>query len=114
MGFNKSHKVAILKLTEFGPNRRGNWGSEKLLNIGVNAFQPDEVHFPLGDPRQLRVREEILPNIAVAAGELNERRDLARLEIVPETQTREKQPTNDSGGLKEIEPMLHQEIEKLH
>ena len=56
---------------------------------------PDEVHFPLGDPRQLRVREEILPNIAVAAGELNERRDLARLEIVPETQAREKQPITD-------------------
>jgi len=78
-----------------------------------NRFR-DEVHFPLGDPGQRRVREQILPNVAVAAGELDERRDLARLKIVPETQTSEKQPADNSGGLEEIEPMLSQEIEKLH
>ncbi len=40
---DKSHKVVILELSEFGPNRRGNWASEKLFNIGVNALQRDDV-----------------------------------------------------------------------
>ena len=124
---NKSNKVAILELSEFGPDSRGNSSGKEPSNIDMNAFQPDhvgnlcrviggvqvedqeannqsfvfgdgfpyEVHFPLGDPRQLRVREEILPNIAVTAGQINERRDLARLEIVPETEASEKQPTTD-------------------
>ncbi len=60
------------------------------------------------------VREELLPNIAVTTGEVDERRVKSHLEIVPETQVSEKQPVDDSGGLKDIKPMLAQEIEKLH
>ena len=43
MFFYELNEVVILELPEFGPNRRGNWGVEKLLNVGVNAFQPDHV-----------------------------------------------------------------------
>ena len=57
--------------------------------VFCDGFQ-GEVHFPLGDPRQRRVCEQILPNIAVTAGKFDESCDLARLEIVAETQTSEK------------------------
>ncbi len=104
-GDRSGEELSHVRVNAFQPNVRNfcrviggiqmkNQESNNQAFVFGDRF-PNEVHFPLGDPGQGRVCEQIRPNVPMTAREFDERRDLARPEIVEETEAREKQPITD-------------------